>query len=247
MTTSRTSAKRTKAGASRSRTGRTSGSSTATTKGKSRKASPSSSTSRKTTSTSKQAAAKTASAKKATAKPATARAGASRAAVTATDTVDMVRDLAGVIEAHGLSEVIIDLPNATLTLRRNAGGAALAPAGAGEVAPPAPVVVAPQAPAQSPAPQTAAASEAPKPDAKPTGHLVTSPFVGTFYRSPNPDSPPYVDVGTRVEKGQPLCIVEAMKLMNEIEADQSGVIAAVLVENAEPVEYGQPLFEIAPG
>ena len=74
---------------------------------------------------------------------------------------------------------------------------------------------------------------------------VTSPFVGTFYRRPNPDSPNYVSVHDKVDKGQVLCIVEAMKLMNEIEADIAGTIAAILVEDGAPVEYGQPLFKIA--
>lgn len=80
--------------------------------------------------------------------------------------------------------------------------------------------------------------------AAPSGHIVKSPMVGTFYRAPKPDSPPFVEVGQRVRKGQVLCIVEAMKLMNEIEADASGTIKAILVENGQPVEYGQPLFVI---
>jgi acetyl-CoA carboxylase biotin carboxyl carrier protein len=75
--------------------------------------------------------------------------------------------------------------------------------------------------------------------------LVTSPFVGTFYRSPSPEAPPFVEVGSTVRAGQTLCIVEAMKLMNEIEADVSGRIAEILVENGKPVEYGQGLFRIA--
>jgi len=73
---------------------------------------------------------------------------------------------------------------------------------------------------------------------------VTSPFVGTFYRSPSPDAQPFVDVGSNIRPGQTLCIVEAMKLMNEIEADASGTIKAILVENGQPVEYGQALFLI---
>ena len=76
-------------------------------------------------------------------------------------------------------------------------------------------------------------------------HVVTSPFVGTFYRRPNPDSPNYVSVNDKVDKGHVLCIVEAMKLMNEIEADVAGTIAAILVDDGSPVEYGQPLFKIA--
>ena len=75
---------------------------------------------------------------------------------------------------------------------------------------------------------------------------VASPMVGTFYRSPSPDSDPYVRVGERVEKDDVLCIVEAMKLMNEIEAEFSGIIREILVENAQPVEFGQPLFLLEP-
>ena len=83
----------------------------------------------------------------------------------------------------------------------------------------------------------------PKPDLNP-GVIVTSPFVGTFYRAPSFDSRPFVEVGTVVEKGQVLGIVEAMKLMNEIEAEAPGTVAELLVANATPVEYGQPLFRI---
>jgi len=76
------------------------------------------------------------------------------------------------------------------------------------------------------------------------GHIVKSPRVGTFYRSPSPDSKPFVDAGTSVAVGDTLCIIEAMKLLNEIEADHAGVIKAILVENGQPVEYGEPLFII---
>jgi acetyl-CoA carboxylase biotin carboxyl carrier protein len=79
---------------------------------------------------------------------------------------------------------------------------------------------------------------------EPEGVLVTSPFVGTFYRSPSPDLDPFVDVGDRISAGQILCIVEAMKLMNEIEAEVEGTIVEVLVENGKPVEYGDPLFRV---
>jgi acetyl-CoA carboxylase biotin carboxyl carrier protein len=78
----------------------------------------------------------------------------------------------------------------------------------------------------------------------PTGHAVKAPIVGTFYRSSSPDAPVFVEVGARVEAGQVLCIIEAMKLMNEIESDMAGVVKQILVQNAQPVEYGQPLFII---
>ena len=74
--------------------------------------------------------------------------------------------------------------------------------------------------------------------------VVTSPFVGTFYRSPSPEAPPFVEVGSKVREGQTLCIVEAMKLMNEIEADVSGTVVEILVDNGKPVEFEQPLFRI---
>jgi acetyl-CoA carboxylase biotin carboxyl carrier protein len=76
------------------------------------------------------------------------------------------------------------------------------------------------------------------------GHVLKSPMVGTFYRAPSPDAAPFAEVGQTVKEGQTICIVEAMKLMNEIEADASGVVKAILVENGQPVEYGQPLFVI---
>lgn len=75
---------------------------------------------------------------------------------------------------------------------------------------------------------------------------ITAPLVGTFYRSPSPDAPPFVEAGDRVSKGQVICIIEAMKLMNEIESDTDGVVVRILVENAHPVEYGEPIFLIDP-
>ena len=88
------------------------------------------------------------------------------------------------------------------------------------------------------------ASSAPATKPLPEGTTVNSPFVGTFYRSPSPDSAVFVEVGTRVKKGQTLCIVEAMKRMNEIESELDGEVVAILVENAKPVEFGTPLFII---
>lgn len=97
------------------------------------------------------------------------------------------------------------------------------------------------APAAAPAAAVPAADVA---SALPDGHIVKSPMVGTFYRAGAPGAKPLVEVGQSVSEGDRLCIIEAMKLMNEIEADASGVIKAILVENGEPVEYGQPLFII---
>ena len=80
--------------------------------------------------------------------------------------------------------------------------------------------------------------------AQETGHALTSPMVGTFYRSSSPEADPYVDVGSSVKKGDTLCIIEAMKLLNEIEADRDGIVKKIMVENAQPVEFGEPLFII---
>ncbi|ANY14861.1 acetyl-CoA carboxylase biotin carboxyl carrier protein [Bordetella pseudohinzii] len=106
--------------------------------------------------------------------------------------------------------------------------------------------VAYHAPEAAPAVVAAAPAAAPAAPAAPViqGHVVKAPMVGTFYRSPNPGAAPFVDVGQSVKEGDALCIIEAMKLLNEIEADKSGVIKEILVENGEPVEYGQPLFVI---
>ena len=105
-------------------------------------------------------------------------------------------------------------------------------------------VAAPVAAAAS-APAAAVTPAAPAAPAAVSGHVVKSPMVGTFYRAPNPGAAPFIEVGQSVKEGQPLCIIEAMKLLNEIEADKAGVIKEILVENGEPVEYGQPLFVIA--
>ncbi|HEY8607286.1 MAG TPA: acetyl-CoA carboxylase biotin carboxyl carrier protein [Noviherbaspirillum sp.] len=109
------------------------------------------------------------------------------------------------------------------------------------------VVMMPQQPqtvmASAPAPAAAAAPVAAAP-AEPEGHVVKSPMVGTFYRASAPGNPPFVEVGATVKQGDTLCIIEAMKLLNEIDADAAGVIKQILVENGQPVEFGQPLFVI---
>lgn len=109
----------------------------------------------------------------------------------------------------------------------------------------APVAAPAAAPASVDAESAAPAGETPAPAAA-SGDVIESPMVGTFYRAPAPDAPSYVEVGKKVAKGDTLCIIEAMKLMNELEAEVSGTITAILVDNAEPVEYGQPLFRIDP-
>jgi acetyl-CoA carboxylase biotin carboxyl carrier protein len=107
---------------------------------------------------------------------------------------------------------------------------------------------APLAPVQPPPAQppavAAPATPVAKPEAGQEGHVLKAPMVGTFYRSPSPDAKAFIEVGQSIKEGQTICIIEAMKLMNEIESDASGVVKAILVENGQPVEYGQPLFII---
>ena len=147
-------------------------------------------------------------------------------------------DVTHIAWQKGPERVVIKRGSAVVTV-------AAAPAPVHAVAHAAPVaapVPAPAAAAPGAAPAKADAKAADKP-----GVLVNSPFVGTFYRAPSPDSPPFVEVGQKVKKGQTLCIVEAMKLMNEIESESDGTVAEILVQNATPVEFGEPLFRIVPG
>ncbi|WP_367067642.1 acetyl-CoA carboxylase biotin carboxyl carrier protein [Oryzisolibacter sp. LB2S] len=104
-----------------------------------------------------------------------------------------------------------------------------------------------QAPVAAAAPVAAPVAELPAPAAAaaaPTGHVVKSPMVGTFYRAPSPGAKPFVEVGSQVKEGETICIIEAMKILNEIEADKSGTVTRILGENGQAVEYGQPLFVI---
>ena len=181
------------------------------------------------------------------------------------DLVTIVRGLAAAVSEHNLSELVVDTPEVTFTIRRGFTGP-------GTIAMPQMQVPQMQVPAMPPMPVGMAAHvpHMPPPSGGPAGpshgaaiaaaapvyaaaapaiedqgHVVTSPFVGTFYRKPNPDSSNYVKLGDKVKKNQVLCIVEAMKLMNEIEADIEGTITGILAEDGAPVEYGQPLFKIA--
>ena len=110
---------------------------------------------------------------------------------------------------------------------------------------PAPVAVAAAPPMEAPVAATApAAATEPAATDVPEGHVVKSPMVGTFYRAASPGAKPFVEIGDTVAEGDTLCIIEAMKMLNQIEADESGVVSAILADNAEPVEYSQPLFVI---
>ncbi|MEM6524927.1 MAG: acetyl-CoA carboxylase biotin carboxyl carrier protein [Bacteroidota bacterium] len=156
-----------------------------------------------------------------------------------------IRDLIDFIAQTGLNEVNIETEEIKLAIKRapdvktkivETGIAAVPSAPA-----PVPVVSTPT-PASEPAPKEAA----PKEEASGNYIEVKSPMIGTFYRSANPDSPAFVSVGDKIEKGQPVCIVEAMKLFNEIESEVSGTVVKVMVENASPVEYDQVLFLVDP-
>jgi acetyl-CoA carboxylase biotin carboxyl carrier protein len=146
-----------------------------------------------------------------------------------------LRRLADLLREYGLTEVELEREGVRVRLRREPA-AGVADRAAGAAAPPPGAAAIPGA---GPLAPPSAAAEA---------HLLTieAPLVGTFYRAPAPDAKPFVREGDRVEKGQVVCIIEAMKLMNEVEAKVAGRVVRVLVENAQPVEFGQPLFLLEP-
>ena len=148
-----------------------------------------------------------------------------------------VKKLIELLEESNINEIEIKEGEESVRISRNSGQV-IAPAYATPVAAPTP---APAATAPAPA-ATTAPVEANEPVT--SGHVVKSPMVGTFYRSPSPTSAAFVEVGQTVKVGDVVCIVEAMKMMNQIEADKAGTIEAILVENGEPVEFDQPLFSI---
>ncbi|CAD2225876.1 acetyl CoA carboxylase, BCCP subunit [Pseudoalteromonas sp. 3J6] len=149
-----------------------------------------------------------------------------------------IKKLIELVEESGIAELEITEGEESVRINRNnmSAGPAYAQFAPQQYAPaaPAPAAAAPSAPA-------AVESEAP---AGPTGHQVKSPMVGSFYAAASPEAPAYVEVGSQVKVGDTLCIVEAMKMMNQIESDKAGTVKAILVENGEPVEFDQPLFII---
>jgi acetyl-CoA carboxylase biotin carboxyl carrier protein len=170
--------------------------------------------------------------------------------------VEALRQIVEILESSEISRLDWTNGDERLTIRRGPPATQVVQHVGGSMQMPMPM----SAPAVTvmPSPVAAAAAEPmrPRPSA-PTrapveaagekkGHLITSPFVGTFYRSPAPDQPPFVEVGASVRKGQVLCIIEAMKLMNEIESEVAGKVAECLAQNGQPVEFGQPLFRIEP-
>ncbi|HET7370208.1 MAG TPA: acetyl-CoA carboxylase biotin carboxyl carrier protein [Gammaproteobacteria bacterium] len=148
-----------------------------------------------------------------------------------------VKKLVELLEESGIAEIEITEGEESVRISRYQQGQPMMAAPQPMPQAPAP---APAAPAAAPAP----AAEAPAEDALPPGHAVQAPMVGTFYRAPSPGASVFVEVGQSVSVGDTLCIIEAMKLLNQIEADKAGTIKAILIENGEPVEFGQPMFVI---
>lgn len=142
-----------------------------------------------------------------------------------------IKKLIELVEESGIAELEISEGEESVRINRYSN----------QAAPAAPVQY-----AAAPAPAAPAASEPAAPAAAPveTGHKVLSPMVGTFYRSPSPEAKSFIEIGQSVQEGQTLCIVEAMKMMNQIEADKTGVVKAILVEDGQPVEFDQPLVVI---
>ncbi len=155
-----------------------------------------------------------------------------------------LQELLDFIAKSGLNKVNIETEEFKISVQREPSTKQVVSVGAAPLAAPAPQPL--PAPVASPAaaPASAPAAPASAPAASASHTPLKSPMIGTFYRSSGPDSPAFVQVGDMVEKGQVICIIEAMKLFNEIEAEQAGRIVKVLVENATPVEYDQPLFLI---
>lgn len=147
-----------------------------------------------------------------------------------------LKKLIDLVEESGIAELELTEGEEKVRISRQ-------PQGQGQLMQYAPAYMPQMMQQAAPAPAAAApAAEAAAPVVD--GHTVKSPMVGTFYRSPSPDAKPFIEVGSTVNAGDTICIIEAMKLLNEIEADQSGVVKAILVENGHPVEYGEPLFII---
>src|SRR5258706_2190273 len=142
-----------------------------------------------------------------------------------------LKKLIDLVKESGIGEIEITEGEEKVRISRQSSGAPVIMAGA--TAQPVAIGI-----------PAAGAPAAPPAEAEAKGHTLKSPMVGTFYRAPSPGAPAFVEVGQSVAKGQTLCIIEAMKLLNEIECDQSGTVKAILVENGQPVEYGQPLFLI---
>jgi acetyl-CoA carboxylase biotin carboxyl carrier protein len=152
-----------------------------------------------------------------------------------------LKKLIDLVQESGIAELEITEGEEKVKIVKG-GEATVTPIG--PAAAPAAATAGAPAPAAPAAAATAAVAAAAPEEPAPSGHVLKAPMVGTFYRSASPESKPFVEVGQNVKAGETVCIIEAMKLMNEIEADATGMIKAILVENGQPVEYGQPLFII---
>jgi acetyl-CoA carboxylase biotin carboxyl carrier protein len=152
-----------------------------------------------------------------------------------------LKKLIDLVQESGIGEIEITEGEEKVRISRQVAGAAPVIMAAPSLQAMGYPGAAPGAPGPSASGPSAPAATAP---AEPQGHQLKSPMVGTFYRAPSPGAPSFVEIGQSVTKGQTLCIIEAMKLLNEIESDASGTVKAILVENGQPVEYGQPLFLI---
>lgn len=152
-----------------------------------------------------------------------------------------LKTLIDLVQASGIAEIEINEEGDHVRIVNRPAQAAQAAPAIIEIPQAAP---APAAPVPSAAPAAPSAPSAAPASSSPSGTQVTSPMVGTFYRAPSPGADPFVEVGTQVKKGDTLCIIEAMKLLNEIEAEVSGTVKEILVDNGSPVEFGQPLFVI---
>jgi acetyl-CoA carboxylase biotin carboxyl carrier protein len=143
-----------------------------------------------------------------------------------------VKKLIELLEESGIAEIEIHEGEESVRISRYSTTA------------PAPIPQYAPAPAAAPAPVATAAAESPAESKAISGHTVNAPMVGTFYSAASPGAPDFVKIGDSVKEGETVCIIEAMKILNQIEADKSGVVKAILVENAQPVEFGQPLIVI---
>ena len=158
-----------------------------------------------------------------------------------------IQELINFLSESGLEEVNIETDNFKVSIKRSAEQQVIAAPVAQAAPAPAPIAAAPAAaPQATPAPAPAADGGGEAPAAGGNLIEIKSPMIGTFYRSANPESPAFVEVGSSVKTGDAVCIIEAMKLFNEIESEVSGKIVKVLVDNAQPVEYDQPLFLVDP-
>ncbi len=193
---------------------------------------------------------------RATARPATPRENGDAGAEASTESgrimldLEFLRGLIDAVDGSGIDSIEINRAGTKIRIAKTpppaplaATASALSPMVAAPALAPAPVPAA----ALAPAPAGGTSEAAPAPAVEKTNLTdVKSPMVGTFYRAPAPEAPPYVEIGSTVKKGQTLCILEAMKLMNEMECEVDGVVREILVENSDPVEYGQVLFRIEP-